>query len=60
MHAVTKTLKQRLLSLVPFGLGRTKPYHFTNMLQVVWINRDNLPYAWKVITRGVCDGCGLG
>ncbi len=60
MHAVTKTLKQRLLSLVPFGLGRTKPYHFTNMLQIVWKNRDNLPYAWKILTRGVCDGCALG
>src|SRR5207237_185176 len=23
-------------------------------------NRDNLPYAWKVITKGVCDGCALG
>ena len=23
-------------------------------------NRDNLPYAWKVLSRGVCDGCALG
>src|SRR5437667_8051992 len=30
------------------------------MAQVVWSNRDNLPYAWKVLSRGVCDGCALG
>jgi molybdopterin-dependent oxidoreductase alpha subunit len=45
---------------MPFGLGHTKPKHFRDMLKVVWKNRDNLPYAWKVITRGVCDGCALG
>ncbi|HMO65155.1 MAG TPA: molybdopterin-dependent oxidoreductase, partial [Verrucomicrobiota bacterium] len=45
---------------MPFGLGQTKPRHFRDMLKVVWKNRDNLPYAWKVITRGVCDGCALG
>src|SRR5262245_15834471 len=30
------------------------------MARVAWRNRDNLPYAWKVLTRGVCDGCSLG
>ena len=30
------------------------------MAQVVWENRDNLPYAWRILTRGVCDGCSLG
>ncbi len=45
---------------MPFGLASTKPQHFRDMLRIVWKNRDNLPYAWKVITRGVCDGCALG
>ncbi|MCZ6596800.1 MAG: molybdopterin-dependent oxidoreductase [Planctomycetota bacterium] len=45
---------------VPFGLGETKPHHFREMLRIVWENRDNLAYAWKVLTRGVCDGCALG
>lgn len=45
---------------LPFGLGQTKPRHFRDMLRVAWQNRDNLPYAWKVLTRGVCDGCALG
>src|SRR6478752_5289879 len=30
------------------------------MAAVVWKNRDNLPYAWKVLSQGVCDGCALG
>lgn len=49
-----------LRDLVPFGLGQTKPHHFRDMARVVWDNRDNLPYAWRVLSRGVCDGCALG
>jgi len=49
-----------LATKVPFGLGRWKPQHFRDMAGVVWKNRDNLPYAWKVLSRGVCDGCALG
>src|SRR6188768_2579693 len=49
-----------LAAKVPFGLGRWKPKHFRDMAGVVWKNRDNLPYAWKVLSRGVCDGCALG
>ena len=30
------------------------------MARVAWENRDNLGYAWKVLSRGVCDGCALG
>ncbi|MBL8765890.1 MAG: molybdopterin-dependent oxidoreductase, partial [Planctomycetes bacterium] len=53
-------LFERMHSPVPFGLGERKPHHFLDMLKVVWANRDNLRYAWKVLTRGVCDGCALG
>src|SRR5688500_17372982 len=45
---------------LPFGLLQTKPRHFRDMLKVAWANRDNLGYAWKVLSRGVCDGCALG
>ncbi len=30
------------------------------MFKIVWKNKDNLGYAWKVLSRGVCDGCALG
>ena len=26
----------------------------------VWENRRNLPYAWRILRKGVCDGCALG
>src|SRR4051812_28932980 len=45
---------------IPFGLGNRKPRHFRYMAAVAWENRDNIGYAWKVLSRGVCDGCGLG
>jgi len=45
---------------VPFGLGQVKPKHFRDMAGVAWKNRDNLGYAWKVLSQGVCDGCALG
>jgi molybdopterin-dependent oxidoreductase alpha subunit len=57
---IEKTFADRLARAIPFGIGLTKPQHFRDMLKIVWKNRDNLGYAWKVITRGVCDGCALG
>jgi molybdopterin-dependent oxidoreductase alpha subunit len=59
-HKIQKDWKARLKSLVPFGLGRVKPKHFRDMGGIAWKNRDNPVYAWKVLSRGVCDGCALG
>lgn len=59
-HRLQKDWKAKLLSAVPFGLGQGKPKHFRDMAGIIWKNRDNLPYAWKVLSRGVCDGCALG
>src|SRR5438093_5213016 len=62
MHSrqLQKNWKAKLKAAVPFGLGQAKPKHFRDMAAVVWKNRDNLGYAWKVLSRGVCDGCALG
>ncbi len=57
-HCVNK--EAGLASAVPFGLLDRKPRHFRDMAKIIWQNRDNLPYAWKVLSRGVCDGCALG
>src|SRR5687767_15901105 len=59
-HRIERTWKDKLRAAVPFGLGQTKPQHFRDMGRILWKNRDNLPYAWKVLSRGVCDGCALG
>jgi len=48
------------VSLVPYGIGRTKPNHYVEILRTVWDNRHDLPYAWRILSNGVCDGCALG
>src|SRR6266446_2277103 len=45
---------------MPFGIGRTKPNHYLEILRTVWDNRHDLPYAWRILSEGVCDGCALG
>ncbi|MBO0799863.1 MAG: molybdopterin-dependent oxidoreductase, partial [Blastocatellia bacterium] len=52
--------KKNWVSLVPNGIGQVKPNHYLEMAKVVWRNRDQLPFAWRILTRGVCDGCALG
>jgi molybdopterin-dependent oxidoreductase alpha subunit len=50
-----------LSRFIPFGLvGQTKPRHYREMLGVLWENKTELPYAWDILKRGVCDGCSLG
>jgi molybdopterin-dependent oxidoreductase alpha subunit len=48
------------VSFVPNGLGQVKPNHYLEMLKVMWQNRDELPFAWRILRDGVCDGCALG
>jgi len=48
------------VSPIPFGLGKLKPKHIRDSFKIMWENKDNLGYATKIITKGVCDGCALG
>ena len=50
----------RIAGLVPFGLGEQKPHHIVEMFEVLADNLDSLPYAWRILSQGVCDGCSLG
>ena len=43
-----------------FGLGQQKPHHYLEMAKIAWENRDQLPFAWRILRDGVCDGCALG
>lgn len=45
------------VSWKPFGFGEQKPHHNWAVLKTLWENRDNLRYAWRILTQGVCDGC---
>jgi molybdopterin-dependent oxidoreductase alpha subunit len=44
----------------PFGLGETKPHHFTEIVKTAWDNKRHPLYAWRLLNQGVCDGCALG
>lgn len=44
----------------PNGIGEQKPNHYGEMVKTVWENRKQLPYAYRILTQGVCDGCALG
>jgi len=43
-----------------FGIGQQKPHHYLEMAKIAWGNRDQLPFAWRILNDGVCDGCALG
>lgn len=45
---------------MPNGIGQVKPNHYLDMAKILWRNRDQLPFAWRILTKGVCDGCALG
>src|SRR5258706_7602719 len=57
-----RTLNPELLNPEPgmFGIGQQKPHHYLEMARVAWENRDQLPFAWRILNDGVCDGCALG
>src|SRR6266542_2005692 len=48
------------VGLKPYGVGDVKPNHYGEIARTVWENRDSLPYAWRIMRQGVCDGCALG
>jgi molybdopterin-dependent oxidoreductase alpha subunit len=65
MSEALVTLRKRPSTLrragaAPFGMGRTKPAHFREMLRIAWENRGHLGYAYRVLSQGACDGCALG
>ena len=44
----------------PNGVGEQKPHHYGAIARTVWDNRRSLPFAWRILRKGVCDGCALG
>lgn len=46
--------------LTPFGIGEKRPNNYLEILQALRENRDQLGYAWRILTSGTCDGCALG
>ncbi|MEX1009170.1 MAG: FdhF/YdeP family oxidoreductase [Acidimicrobiia bacterium] len=55
-----RTRRDLWVGFKPYGMGETKPNHYKEIARTFWENRDNLPYAWRIMHKGVCDGCALG
>jgi len=47
-------------SLVPRNPAEQKPNHYLEMARVAWENRGQLPFAWRILGQGTCDGCAPG
>jgi molybdopterin-dependent oxidoreductase alpha subunit len=52
--------KTTWVGLMPNGIGQVKPNHYAEILKALWRNRGELPFAFRILTKGVCDGCALG
>src|SRR5262245_53128457 len=52
--------RQHWVGYSPNGIGEQKPNHYGAMLRTLWDNRRELPYATRILRKGVCDGCALG
>jgi hypothetical protein len=46
--------------LKPFGVGDGRPNNYAEIWKAIKENRGRLGYAWRILTRGTCDGCALG
>ena len=44
----------------PFGIGEQYPNNYWEVIRAALVNMDELPYAWEILNKGVCDGCSLG
>ncbi|NET27939.1 FdhF/YdeP family oxidoreductase [Okeania sp. SIO1I7] len=44
----------------PFGIGEQYPNNYWELIRATIENLDQLPYAWEILNKGVCDGCSLG
>jgi molybdopterin-dependent oxidoreductase alpha subunit len=44
----------------PFGLGEQRPNNYREVFRAMRENRHEAGYAWRILNRGVCDGCALG
>ncbi len=60
IKAPIRTRRDLWVGYSPNGIGQQKPNHFLDMAKTVWTNRRHLPFAWRILSKGVCDGCALG
>ncbi len=60
VHGPKRLRRDLWVGWKPNGVGEQKPNHYSDIGKVAWENRHNLPWAWRILSKGVCDGCALG
>jgi molybdopterin-dependent oxidoreductase alpha subunit len=60
IHSQPGLRREQWVGWRPNGIGEQKPNHYGSMLRTIWDNRKELPYALRILSKGVCDGCALG
>jgi len=44
----------------PLGIGEDRPNNYLEIWKAFRENIRELPFAWRILRKGVCDGCALG
>ena len=57
---MSRRLPRDWAGLAPNGIGQQKPNHYVEMAKVAWRVKGNGKKAWRILSKGVCDGCALG
>jgi molybdopterin-dependent oxidoreductase alpha subunit len=57
---MSRRLPRDWAGLSPNGIGQQKPNHYLEMAKVAWRVKGNGKKAWRILSKGVCDGCALG
>jgi len=57
---IKKWTPENWASWKPFGIGEQHPNNFAEVFRAFFQNFKRLGYAFRVLNRGVCDGCALG
>jgi molybdopterin-dependent oxidoreductase alpha subunit len=60
IKAPRRTRRDLWVGFKPYGVGETRPNGFTAILTAIRRNWRRLPFAMRILRKGVCDGCALG
>jgi molybdopterin-dependent oxidoreductase alpha subunit len=55
-----RTRRDLWVGFKPYGVGETRPNGYRAVLGALRDNWRRLPYALRIMRKGVCDGCALG
>ena len=55
-----RTRRDLWVGFKPYGVGHTRPNGYHAIWRALRDNWRHLPFAMRIMRKGVCDGCALG